>query len=209
MNLTETLIGPAEKTLATLRGLAAKQDKLAILVEGAPGVGKSHLLDVLAMELTGNRFAIETVNGQSLRVDLVRDWRDRMPYGNLFSDWTVKRIDELDQSSPSAQSELLTYLDYLMPKRAVLATTNEYGALRAISKGRLETRFIRIHVDAPTVTEATAHLVERFALTESLARQIALGSVPDGCLPSEGVNMRACIKDAQAFIAAREVKAAA
>jgi MoxR-like ATPase len=208
MNLDKPLIGCAQKTLDTLRALAAKREKLCILCEGAPGIGKSHLLDVLALELTGSKFAIETVNGQSLKIDLVREWRDRMPYGNLFSSWTVKRIDELDQANPSAQSELLTYLDYMLQNRAVLATTNEYGALRAVSKGRLETRFVRIHIDAPTIDEASKHIAETYAIAPNIARKIALGAVPEGCLASEGVNMRACILDAETYAEAREIKAA-
>lgn len=204
IDTTQPLIGPAAKVLDTLRTLAKQRDKIAILLEGSPGVGKSHILDVLALALTNSKFSVERVNGQSLGVGLVREWRDRMPYGNLFSDWTVKRIDELDQASPQAQSELLTYLDYLTPNKAVLATTNEYGALRAASKGRLETRFVRIHVEAPSVDDAAQCLADRYQISPVIAKQIALGCVPEGCLPSEGVNMRACIEDAQAFLAARD-----
>ena len=158
---------------------------------------------MIALELTGTPFAIEHVNGQSLGIDLVRAWAERSPYGNLFSAWTVKRIDELDLASASATNELLTYLDYLAPKAAILATTNDYGRLRANSKGRLETRFVRFHVDPPSLEEAIAFLRRHKQLSASVAKAIALGSVPEGCLPSEGVNMRACLRDADGYFAAR------
>jgi hypothetical protein len=200
------LIGPAASVLGAARELRKRESTapLAILCEGNPGVGKSHLLDLLALELTKSPFAIERVNGQSLGIDLVREWRERAAYGNLFSDWTVKRIDELDEASASATNELLTYLDYLAPRHAVLATTNKYAKLRANNKGRLETRFVRFHVGAPSVDDAFGFLRKYKHLSVGVAKSIALGSVPEGCLPTEGVNMRACIKDADGYFAAKE-----
>lgn len=199
------LIGPAASVLEAARALTAN-DRLAILLHGSPGVGKSHLLDLLALELTnGSPFAIERVNGQSVSVDLVRQWRERGACGNLFADRTVKRIDELDHAGGSASAELLTLLDYLPRQFAILATTNDYAKLRAASKGRLETRFKVFRVDAPSIEQAVTFLRSRFKLGAKVAEAIARGAVPDGCLPSEGVNMRACVEDAQTYIAARTV----
>jgi ATPase family associated with various cellular activities (AAA) len=203
IDLSTPLIGPAAGVLATLRVLAKQAKDLAILAEGNPGGGKSHLLDLLAVELTGSKFAIETVNGQSLNVEVVRAWRIGAAYGNLFSAWTIKRIDELDQASGGAQSELLTYLDYLPAKVGVFATTNEYGKLRAVSGGRLESRFIRVSVASPSIDEAARFLKKRFKIPADVAHAIAVGAVPEGKLPIEGVNMRTCVKDAQAYRAAR------
>jgi chromosomal replication initiation ATPase DnaA len=202
------LIGPAASVLEAARAVAKKAERTAILVYGNPGVGKTHLLDLLALELTGSKFAIEHVNGQSVSVDLVRQWRERGCYGNLFSDWTVKRIDELDHAGGSASAELLTLLDYLPPRVAILATTNDYAKLRAASKGRLETRFKIFRVDSPSIEQAVSFLRARFKLGVKVAEAIARGAVPDGCLPSEGVNMRACIEDAQTYLAARVVATA-
>ena len=196
------LIGPAVSVMETARALAARHDRLAILLHGDPGVGKSHVLDLLAIELTGSPFAIEQMNGQSIGIENVREWRQRAGYGNLFSRWTVKRLDELDQASSSARAELLSYLDYLPAGVAVLATTNNYARLRAESKGRLETRFKTFRVDAPSVQDARQYMRRHFRIPGTAALAIAQGAVPDGCLPSEGVNMRACIEDAEAFAAA-------
>lgn len=204
IDLTLPLIGPAATVLATLRALLKQRDRVAVLAEGNPGGGKSHLLDQLALDLTGNRFAIEQINGQSLKLEIVREWRERACYGNLFSAWTVKRIDELDHASASATAELLSYLDYLHPRVAVLATTNDYAKLRAASKGRLETRFVHVHVACPTIDEAAKYLRTRFRIPGAIALEIAKGAVPEGRLAvTDGVNMRACIKDAQGYLAAR------
>jgi hypothetical protein len=205
ISLELPLIGPAVSVLGAVRELVKRDTAggIAVLCEGNPGVGKSHLLDLLALELTRSSFAIERVNGQSLGIDLVREWRERAAYGNLFSAWTVKRIDELDEASASAANELLSYLDYLRPGHAILATTNNYAKLRANSKGRLETRFVRFHVGAPSIDDAVGFLKKYKQLPAAIAKSIALGSVPEGCLPTEGVNMRACIKDADGYFSAR------
>jgi hypothetical protein len=203
------LIGPAASVLGAAREIPRQKNRLAILCEGNPGIGKGHLLDLLALELTKSPFAIEQINGQSLGIEVVRGWRERAGYGNLFSDWTVKRIDELDEASASATNELLSYLDYLRPGQAILATTNNYSNLRANSKGRLETRFVRFHVGPPSVEEAIAFLRRHKHLPAAIAKAIALGSVPGGCLPSEGVNMRACLRDADGYFAASAARIAA
>jgi hypothetical protein len=202
------LIGPAALVLGAARQLASKCNPIALLIEGDPGVGKGHMSDQLALDLTGSKFAIEQVNGQSLSVDVVRFWKQRGAYGNLFSDFTVKRIDEIDQASSSAMAELLTYLDYLHTGQAIIATTNEFAKLRAQSKGRLESRFVRFHVDAPSVPITVAFLCHKYGLSKAIAHSIALGAVPEGCLPTVGCNLRTAINDAEGFKAARKARAA-
>ena len=175
---------------------------------GNPGVGKSHLLDALALTIAGNKHAVEHVNGQSMSVETVRAWRRDAAYGNLFSPWTVKRVDEIDLASPAAVAELLTLLDYMPERFAVLATTNEYGKLRSVSKGRLETRFKVFPVDAPSVEECAVYLATELGVDAAIAAQIATGAVPFGCLPTEGVNMRAAIEDAGSYAAVIETRQA-
>lgn len=204
MKATPALIGPVAAVLAAARNLASQRDRVAILLDGDPGIGKTAALDQLAHEIAGNAFSIEHVNGQSLSVDLVRQWRERSHYGNLFSEWTVKRVDEIDSASSSAIAELLTFLDYLPSRIAILSTTNEYAKLRAQSKGRLETRFHRLQVEAPSLEETVAHLVKAYKVPKAIAQQIARGAVPDGCLVTAGCNMRAAIKDVETYKAATQ-----
>lgn len=201
-----SLIGPAAAVLTAGRTLLTRRDRAALLLDGDPGVGKTAVLDQLALEVTDTPYAIEHVNGQSLSVDLVRQWRERGPYGNLFAPWTVKRIDEIDAASSSAIAEMLSFLDYLPKGLIVLASTNEFTKLRTATKGRLESRFHRFHVDAPSVEETTAHLVKALKVPKTIAQQIARGSVPEGCLITAGCNVRAAVRDAEAYLAVREAQ---
>jgi len=206
MKTPAILFGPAASILEAARALVAKSDRVALLLDGDPGVGKTELADQLAAEMTGTPFAVETMNGQSVGIEVVRQWRERGCYGNLFSSWTVKRIDEVDQMSSSAISEMLTFLDTLPARHAVIVTTNEFGKLRQMTKGRLESRFVRLPVNAPTVADTSRELVRRFKLPAEHAQKIARGCVPDGFL--DGCNVRAAFNDARALGAIRTAKKA-
>lgn len=199
------LIGPAASVLEAARAIASRRDPLALLLDGDPGIGKTAIADTIALELTGSPFAVEHVNGQSVTADLVREWRERAGYGNLFSKRTVKRVDELDKASTAGVAEMLTLLDYMPKGFAVIATTNDFAGLRASWKGRLETRFVRLRVEAPSITEVAPWLVSRFRITKAQAEAIARGAVPDGML--DGVNVRAALLDADALVAVRDAKA--
>ncbi len=201
------LIGPAARTLEILRVLPTRHASFGVLLHGDPGVGKSHLLDMAALEITGSVHAIEQVNGQSVSVDLVRQWCDQSRYGNLFSTWTVKRIDELDRSSPAAQAELLSMMDYLPKHMAVLATTNNFRALCAVDKGRLQRRFQQYRVEGPTQIEAADYLVKNFGVPKGVGKALAKGAAHGDLLG--GVNMGAAVEDAQAWLAANSLSVAA
>lgn len=198
------LCGPILDKLTMLRGL--KDDRFAVLLWGDPGTGKSHALDLLALEMTGSKFAVEHFNGRDVTVDLVRQLKERGSYGNLFSKWTVKRFDELDTASDAAQGALLSWLDYLPPHYAVLATTNEYRKMTRVDKGRLPRRFKQYQVAAPTVDEAAGYLQAQLGIPPGIARKLARGAVPEGEL--DGVNMGAAVEDALATLSARQALAA-
>lgn len=126
----------------------------------------------------------------------------------VFVDDDITSVQRCDQASSSAMAELLSHLDYLRRGHALIATTNEFGKLRALCKGRLESRFVRFHVAPPSVEITMAFLCHNYRITKAQARAIALGAVPEGCLPSVGCNMRTAINDAQGLTAAKKARAA-
>lgn len=207
IDLALPLIGPITAVLPTIERLAKLPRGLGVILYGEPGGGKSHGLDLFAQRLTGSVHAIEHVNGQSLDIALVRHWRQQMAYGNLFSPYTVKRIDELDSASPAARNELLSLLDYLRPKHLILATTNDYARLRSDGNRRLESRFKCYEVNGPDPDEATAYLVRHFQIPHEVAVEITAAARADSDLGLGGVNMRLCVEDAQSWLAVQSVAA--
>lgn len=84
---------------------------MKLLLYGPPGVGKTSVVELVALQLAGTPLAIEDYNGREVTVDVVRQWMTQLPYGSLFGDWSVKVVNELDRCSREAQDLLLTYLD--------------------------------------------------------------------------------------------------
>ena len=129
----EVLLGPARDVLDAAWETVRMMDRGALLLEGNPGTGKTDVCDRLARRLAMSEHAIEHVNGQSVGVELVRAWRTAGMYGNLFSNCTVKRIDELDFASSSAVATLATA--QAEPHSAFAHTRSSRACRRDIFRG--------------------------------------------------------------------------
>lgn len=116
IDLSLPLIGPAVQNTAFLRSLLARKPTLAALLHGPPGSGKSHLLDLFALDLVGaekgktTHPSIEHVNGQSLTVDLVR--RAPLTFRNspVSSRWGNKPIQARTSAHIHTMSNSMTLL---------------------------------------------------------------------------------------------------
>jgi hypothetical protein len=53
-----------------------------------------------------------------------------------------------------------------------------------------------------------AFLCHKYGVSRVIAHSIALGSVPEGCLPTVGCNLRTAINDAEGLKAAKKARAA-
>jgi DNA polymerase III delta prime subunit len=95
------------------------------MLTGPAGTGKSRLALCLGQKLAHHSSAVEQLNGQSLSVDLVREWERSSVYKPIVGERWVKIVDELDCSSQAAQNQLRTYLDKLKGNTVVIATTNK------------------------------------------------------------------------------------
>jgi replication-associated recombination protein RarA len=201
------LIGSAAKVGKVLDGISRKlkagdsDSKPAFLLYGAPGIGKTALARIFSLQLAGGaeahgHLAVDERSGLNVNVDVIRQWLGSLGMGNLFGDWQVRMIEELDRVPRDAQDLLLHYLDKLPPKTAFIGTSNLQLDLL---QERFQTRLRTWKVTPPETAELATFLIERKGLSKQLAAQIAVGS---------GGNVRAALLDADNELDARDALAA-
>ena len=170
----------AQQTFAKVNRLRADpQGRYKALFYGDPGTGKTRLAVAIAHALAGHALAIEKLNGQSMTAERVRDWIRQSAYKSMYSDWTVRIVNEIDSSSPGAQSELIEFLDDIPACTALIATTNAALECKGMTPAqrkaalpeRIHSRFIPYKFKSVTVDELTPFLTRW--LSKEKARIIA------------------------------------
>ncbi len=165
--VAEVLLRKAER----LRSLP--NQPLKLLIFGAPGIGKTSLVNLIARTLASHPAAIEDVNGREVGLDVAREWTRSLAYASMFGPWSIKVVNELDRCSKDAQDMLLTYLDRMRPGHAFLGTTNL--DLSSLTE-RFQTRFQSVHLQPPDNESLSAFLARRWAAPITITRQIAEGA---------------------------------
>jgi DNA polymerase III delta prime subunit len=146
---------------------------LKLLVLGAPGIGKTSLVNMIARSLAAHPAAITDHNGREVGLDLVREWIRTLGQSSLFGRWQVKVVNELDRCSRDAQDLLLTYLDRMGPGQAFLGTTNL--DLDRLTE-RFQTRFLPVRLQPPDNEVLAAFLASRWNAPIDITRKIAEGA---------------------------------
>ncbi len=143
---------------------------LKILISGAPGIGKTSLVNMVARTLTSHSCSVEDVNGRCISIEMVRRWTDNLAYSPMFDPWTVKVVNELDRCSKDVQDVLLTMLDRMPPGNAFLGTTNM--DLDCLTE-RFQTRFLAVRLNAPDNASIEQFLASRWDAPTQITRAIA------------------------------------
>jgi len=144
------------------------------VIAGPPGVGKSDLADIAALDLAGGeRLAIERKSGLLVTIDVVKAWINSLGMGSLFGNHQVKLIHEMDRIPPAAQDLLLDYLD-LSKQATDLAFIGTSNADTKALQERFETRLQYWDVVGPPQDQIVA-LLQKWEVTPSIANMIAAG----------------------------------
>jgi chromosomal replication initiation ATPase DnaA len=181
------LIGPARAIAQSLIASLPHYKRLKLLLCGTFGAGKTTIAQMIARQLAAGAIDIEKVNGRNLTIEVVRQWQQSSCYGSLFGGWKVKLIEEADLIPQLAQDLMLTYLDELPERTAVIGSSNL--DLATLTE-RFQTRFELAQVDPPEADELAAWLVSKWKVPRATANFIAAGSCG---------NVRAALLDANSF----------
>lgn len=159
-----------------------------LLFHGAPGSGKSSLALALSGRLAGHSMAVEHLNGQSVDVQTVRDWRRNSCYRPLFGTRTVKVIDECDAMSMAAMNEYRTLSDTLPPCFDIILTTNR--TLSALQP-QLQSRTQQFLFKPCQPQELADWLAKRWDVPAAYALKIAVATQGD---------IRAALNEAETYL---------
>lgn len=186
--MNKKLIGPAGRLADVFANTLADKETVKLLLCGEPGIGKTALAERVALDLCGDKWGMESVNGRNVSIHVIREWsKDGLSSCLFGTGWKVKIVNEVDTMPADAQDALLSFLDALPARCAFIGTSNL--SLGTLSK-RFITRLQRHEVAAPEAEEIAAFLVESEGVPALIAQQIAF--LCGGCV-------RAALLDADAW----------
>jgi replication-associated recombination protein RarA len=174
-NTPAGFIGPAQKVADLMDNLLAVTlptgGPLKLLLLGRPGIGKTELANYFMTQLSCDRWHTTVLNGTQVKIEAVEELAASLRYRELFGQYRLIRIEEVDKVPVVAQVRLLTLLDDLPSRAAVLCTSN--CGVNDLEE-RFQSRFLLFDL-APPTGEQIEELLQKLAaqLPTPVIKQIA------------------------------------
>jgi len=163
-------------------------ESLCYMANGKPGLGKSSLSNFFVNALGASKWSVQTYNGAQFGIDKVTEIEQFLRLRDMFGNYRVVRLEEVDKCSQAAQVALLTLLDELPKNAAVFATSNK--SIEDFEE-RFQRRFHVLELKTPNAGEIAAFLEQRFGIPKSAAATLELQS---------GGNVDIAFKSAEMFL---------
>ncbi len=164
---------------------AANNAAIKILMNGAPGIGKTALALYLQSLLGCNQWSTLKRNGTQVKIDSLEEIERSLRYRSLFGEYRMLHIDEADEIPRVAQVRFLSILDDLPDGIAVVCTSN---CKISDFEARFQSRFQVFDIIPPSAAEIEALLADY--VDGQSARQIATfacGNVRSALLDAKGL----------------------
>ena len=158
---------------------------IKVLMNGAPGIGKTGLALYLRHLLGCNQWSTTKLNGTAVKMEKIEEIAQQLHYKGLFGDYRMLHIDEADAIPSAAQVRFLTLLDDLPDGVAVVCTSN--CKLKEFEP-RFQSRFQVFEIIPPSSEEIERLLCDYIDARN--AKQIATfacGNVRQALLDAKGV----------------------
>lgn len=189
----DDFIGTARAHVGTLQKLITASlpsgAPFKLLILGPPGTGKTELGNWIVKQLGADRWHIHQFNGTQMKIEQVEEIARSLQFKEMFGQYRVLRIEEVDKVPTVAQVRLLSLLDDLPERTAVIATSN--CTLDDLEE-RFQSRFIPLQMKAAP-QEEIEQLLTRWPLRPADVKRIAIFS---------GGNVRQALLDATLALAA-------
>jgi replication-associated recombination protein RarA len=187
------LIGHAGVLLDMLHLTLPAKDRVKLLFNGNPGIGKSEVARQVAHQLCGGAIGVEEIIGRKASIHIVSAWEEEFATSCMWgTGFKIRIVNEIDTMPKDALDAMLALLDDMPKGRGIIGTTNlPFAELPE----RFRSRFQLHSVKAPAEHEIAELLREEAGVPDAVALQLATLC---------GGNVRAALLDAEAW--SREAK---